>query len=284
MESLERYWTTASSDVPTGRPVFTTKRSKSSRPRWYHEVSLPMRPSPLMPSVRCAAIAFASSCRDVTMLSHGRSRPFAQRASAGRRRAAWMRSGGGRRSSRRAAKVSLRYREHLARTFRLRRPARQHREHGAGGRHPRSLPAAPGGGGGAPRRARLAGRDPGRVLPHLPQRRPARRRASRPSCCATGPTSSAPRTAPSCSGCSSELVLDLLDAQLSDEQYSLLLRGLLTWCADALGGRYRDEYDESLAGARRVAGRGAARCTPARSWSATPCCATSSRGRPSDRR
>ena len=56
----------------------------------------------------------------------------------------------------------------------------------------------------------LPRRDPGRVLPHLPQRRPSSSRASRPRSSATGPTSSAPRTAPSssgsvrswCSGCS----------------------------------------------------------------------------------
>ena len=46
-----------SSDVPTGRPTLTTMRSKSSRPRWCQSVSLPMRPSPLIPSVRCALIA-----------------------------------------------------------------------------------------------------------------------------------------------------------------------------------------------------------------------------------
>ena len=33
VESLERYWTTDSSEVPTGLPVLTTKRSKSSLPR-----------------------------------------------------------------------------------------------------------------------------------------------------------------------------------------------------------------------------------------------------------
>ena len=40
---------------PPGAPVLTTKRSKSSRPRWCQSVSLPMRPRPLMPRVRCIA-------------------------------------------------------------------------------------------------------------------------------------------------------------------------------------------------------------------------------------
>ena len=43
-----------------------------------------------------------------------------------------------------------------------------------------------------------------------------------------------------------ELVVGLLDAQLTSEQFSLLLRGLLTWCADAVDGRYGDEYDAAL--------------------------------------
>ncbi len=44
----------------------------------------------------------------------------------------------------------------------------------------------------------------------------------------------------------SELVLDLLDTPLSEEQTSLLLRQLLSWCVAALNGPYSDSYDESL--------------------------------------
>ena len=44
----------------------------------------------------------------------------------------------------------------------------------------------------------------------------------------------------------SELVLDLLDSQLSEEQTSLLLRQLLTWCTAALNGPHPEAYDDSL--------------------------------------
>jgi len=44
----------------------------------------------------------------------------------------------------------------------------------------------------------------------------------------------------------SELVLGLLDAPLTDEQFSLMLRGLLTWCTEVLGGQRRDDYDDAL--------------------------------------
>ncbi len=43
-----------------------------------------------------------------------------------------------------------------------------------------------------------------------------------------------------------ELVVGLLDAQLTPEQFSLLLRALLTWCGDAAEGRYGDEYDSGF--------------------------------------
>ena len=79
-------------------------------------------------------------------------------------------------SSRERAARYHRRREDLTGTLRLRRPARQPRQHRAGGRHPRPLPAAARRGRGPARRARRARRDHGRVLPHLPQRRPARRR------------------------------------------------------------------------------------------------------------
>ena len=49
--SLARYSASDASEVPTCRPVLTTKRSMSSSPRWFQSVSLPMRPRPLMPSV-----------------------------------------------------------------------------------------------------------------------------------------------------------------------------------------------------------------------------------------
>jgi len=44
----------------------------------------------------------------------------------------------------------------------------------------------------------------------------------------------------------SELVLDLLDAQLTPQQASLLLRQLLTWCTAILGGPHAEAYDEPL--------------------------------------
>ncbi|MCE5253263.1 MAG: hypothetical protein LLG45_03485, partial [Actinomycetia bacterium] len=44
----------------------------------------------------------------------------------------------------------------------------------------------------------------------------------------------------------SELVLDLLDTQLTPQQASLLLRQLLTWCTTVLTGSHHDEYDEPL--------------------------------------
>ncbi len=44
----------------------------------------------------------------------------------------------------------------------------------------------------------------------------------------------------------SKLVLDLLDAQLSTGQASLLLRQLLTWCTAALSGPHGDSYDKPL--------------------------------------
>ncbi|PKN39634.1 MAG: hypothetical protein CVU63_15000, partial [Deltaproteobacteria bacterium HGW-Deltaproteobacteria-20] len=47
-------------------------------------------------------------------------------------------------------------------------------------------------------------------------------------------------------GLLSDLVLRLLDERLTDKQSSLLLRGLLTWGADVLGGRHADEYDEHV--------------------------------------
>jgi pyruvate,orthophosphate dikinase len=47
-------------------------------------------------------------------------------------------------------------------------------------------------------------------------------------------------------GLLSELVLGLLDSSLTDEQFSLMLRGLLTWCTDVLGGQRREEYDDAL--------------------------------------
>ncbi len=44
-----------------------------------------------------------------------------------------------------------------------------------------------------------------------------------------------------------ELVMGLLDAPLTADQFSLLLRSLLMWAGDALGGRHGDAYDDSLA-------------------------------------
>jgi pyruvate,orthophosphate dikinase len=44
----------------------------------------------------------------------------------------------------------------------------------------------------------------------------------------------------------SELILDLLDTQLTTQQASLLLRQLLTWCTATLSGPYAGAYDEPL--------------------------------------
>jgi pyruvate, orthophosphate dikinase len=44
----------------------------------------------------------------------------------------------------------------------------------------------------------------------------------------------------------SELLLDLLDTQLSTQRASLLLRQLLTWCTAVLSGPHADAYDEPL--------------------------------------
>ncbi|HEY5168804.1 MAG TPA: hypothetical protein VIK03_05360, partial [Thermoleophilia bacterium] len=45
-----------------------------------------------------------------------------------------------------------------------------------------------------------------------------------------------------------ELVVGLLESGLTSEQFSLLLRALLTWSAEVLGGAHAGEYDEALAG------------------------------------
>ena len=49
-------------------------------------------------------------------------------------------------------------------------------------------------------------------------------------------------------GLLAELTLGLLDSPLTSEQFSHLLRALLTWSGDALAGPHAGEYDESLAG------------------------------------
>jgi pyruvate,orthophosphate dikinase len=59
-------------------------------------------------------------------------------------------------------------------------------------------------------------------------------------------------------GLLAELVLGLLEDSLSDEQFSLLLRALLMWCGDALGGQYGAAYDETL----EVLGASLARLLP----------------------
>lgn len=48
-------------------------------------------------------------------------------------------------------------------------------------------------------------------------------------------------------GLLSELGLGVLDAQITTEQFSLMLRSLLGWCRDVMVGRYASEYDEALA-------------------------------------
>ena len=47
-------------------------------------------------------------------------------------------------------------------------------------------------------------------------------------------------------GLLAELVLGLLDAPLTHEQFSLLLRALLMWCTEALDGRHGSAYDDAL--------------------------------------
>ena len=47
-------------------------------------------------------------------------------------------------------------------------------------------------------------------------------------------------------GLFAELVLGLLDSPLTAEQASLLLRGLLLWCTEALNGKHGAVYDDSL--------------------------------------
>lgn len=49
-------------------------------------------------------------------------------------------------------------------------------------------------------------------------------------------------------GLLAELVVGLLDSGLTAEQFTLLLRALLTWSADVLAGVHAGEYDEALAG------------------------------------
>ena len=49
-------------------------------------------------------------------------------------------------------------------------------------------------------------------------------------------------------GLLAELAVGLLDSPLTPDQFSLLLRALLTWATDTLAGRYAGEYDEALAG------------------------------------
>ncbi len=49
-------------------------------------------------------------------------------------------------------------------------------------------------------------------------------------------------------GLLAELVVGLLQSGLTGEQFSLLLRALLTWSSDALAGKHPDGYDDALAG------------------------------------
>ena len=104
-------------------------------------------------------------------------------------------------------------------------------------------------------------------------------RASRRPSCATGPTSSVPRTARGCSGSSRSWSLGLLEAPLSDEQFSLLLRGLLQWCTEALRGPYGAGVRRHPRDDRRVAGPPAARAACRPSSSATSLLAQPGRAR-----
>ncbi len=49
-------------------------------------------------------------------------------------------------------------------------------------------------------------------------------------------------------GLLAELVVGLLQSGLTSGQFSLLLRALLSWSTDVLGGRYPDQYDRALDG------------------------------------
>ncbi|HUK76469.1 MAG TPA: PEP/pyruvate-binding domain-containing protein [Thermoleophilia bacterium] len=53
-------------------------------------------------------------------------------------------------------------------------------------------------------------------------------------------------------GLLADLVLGLLDSPLTPEQFSLSLRGLLMWCANAVSGPHGDAYDDSLAAVARA--------------------------------
>ena len=222
------YWTTASSEVPTGRPVFTTKRSKSSWPRWCQSVSLPMRPSPLMPRVRCPAMKCgppAPSCglarpmhanlaQDLCGAGHGiigalcrscvphhcPSTPTPGGPTWPPRRRRWSSRTGTRRCSTRSTGCTV-----CAR------------------RSP----------------TRWASTSTRSATPTTSSR------ASRPRCCATGPTSSGPTTARGCST-SSPNCYRAARSPLTRDQFSLLLRTLLSWCAAALKGPFAAEYDAPL--------------------------------------
>jgi len=75
------------------------------------------------------------------------------------------------------------------------------------------------------------------VLPHVPQRRPPG--GGLPDILLRNwPYFERSPRRTELFGLLGELVVALLDSPLTDEQFSLLLRALLMWCTQALGGQY----------------------------------------------
>ena len=80
------------------------------------------------------------------------------------------------------------------------------------------------------------------------------------TCCATGPTSSAPTTARSCSACSPSWSSSCSSRRSPASSSRCCCAALLSWCTDGSPGATRDQYDEPLAAARRARSPG---CCPA---------------------
>jgi pyruvate,orthophosphate dikinase len=64
-------------------------------------------------------------------------------------------------------------------------------------------------------------------------------------------------------GLLAELAVGLLESGITADQFSLLLRALLTWSSDVLAGRHPEEYDEALEGLAGALGRLLAERAPA---------------------
>src|SRR5665647_2036619 len=221
------YWTTASSDVPTGRPTLTTRRSKSSRPRGYQSTSLPMRPNPLIPSVRCTPMACGPPlcCSTRPILRHGPAPPGA--------------FAGGHQG---IIDVTVRttpvpfdsdaLRANIGRTAqKVVIPDRY-----------APLVEAVGGLYGV--RASLT-ETMGEYF-HTFRNADMLVEGLQTTLLRNWPYFERSEDRSSLFGLFAELVLGLLDSPLTAEQASLLLRGLLLWCTEALNGKHGAEYDDSL--------------------------------------